>query len=131
MIEDIRGKDLDVQEGNFLRINLVGAGNVNTADDPVEGLLGYPEGRNFKFSNIRLKGGTLAEVTQVSAEKPLNGLTLENITGTCVKGISIQHISHVVLRDIKVTGIAGPLVLTNGVDGTGLDGAVPYNPPRR
>jgi polygalacturonase len=131
VIEDISGDDLDIQEGNFLRVNLVGAGNVNTADDPVEGLLGYPEGRNFKFSNIRVKGGTLAEATQISAEKPLDGLVLENISGVCAKGISLQHVTNAVLRDIKMTGFTGLQISTNAVNGSGFEGAVPYNPPRR
>ena len=81
--ENISGDDLDVTEGGFLRINLISAGNKNTADDPVEGPFGIPEGRNFTFSNIRIAGGTLADVTQISPEKPLEGLALENIRGAC------------------------------------------------
>ena len=131
VIESISGKDLDIQEGSFLRINLVGAGNTNTADEPVEGPLGYPEGRNFKFSNVRVKGGTLADISQIPAEKPLQGLMLENITGVCAKGITLQHVSNAILRDIQVTGASGPLLSTNGVNGTGLDLAVPYIPAAR
>ncbi len=131
-IENISGNDLDIAAGNFLRINLTSAGNSNTADDPVEGLLGYPEGRNFAFANIHVSGGTLADISQVSAEKPLEGIKLENITGVCAKGISMQHINHAILRNINVTGFSGPLVSTNAVTGTGLDGAAPYTaPPRR
>ncbi len=128
VIENIAGDDLDITAGNFLRVNLVSAGNTNTADDPVPGLLGYPEGRNFAFSNIRLSGGTVADVTAVSAEKPLTGLTLDHITGTCAKGITLQHVNRVDLRGINVTGFTGPLLATNAVTGTGLDSAVPYTP---
>jgi polygalacturonase len=131
VIENISADDLDITEGSFLRINLISSGNTNTADDPVEGLLGYPEGRNFSFANIRLAGGTLADISQVSAEKPLNNLTLENITGTCAKGIAMQHVNNAVLRRINVTGFAGPLVSTNAVTGTGLEGAAPYPAPAR
>ena len=60
--------DLDVLSGNFHRISLVSSGNSNTADDPVEGPLDIPEGRNFKFYNIRITAGTLADVTQISAK---------------------------------------------------------------
>jgi polygalacturonase len=131
VIEGISGEDLEVQEGSFLRINLVGAGNTNTTDDPVEGLLGYPEGRNFKFSNVRVQGGTLADVSQIAAEKPLEGLTLENITGICAKGITLQHVTNAILRNIQVTGAGGSLLSTNDVYGTGLDVAIPYTPPPR
>jgi hypothetical protein len=127
--ENIVGEDLDVSDGGFLRVNLMSAGNTNTADDPVAGPAGIPEGRNFKFSNIRVAGGTLADVTQMSAEKPLQGLVLENISGTCTKGISLQHVNNAVLSGIHVTGLTGPLLATNDVTGTGLESAEKYTPP--
>jgi hypothetical protein len=131
VIENISGDDLDVLEGGFLRINLVSSGNQNTADDPVEGLIGYPQGRNFSFSNVRVACTTLGDVTQVSAEKPLEGLVLENITGTCAKGIAMQQVRNAVLRGINVTGFTGPLIATQNVTGTGLEGAVEYVAPQR
>jgi len=127
--ENIVGEDLDVSAGSFLHINLISIGNANTVDDPVPGPLGIPEARNFSFSNIRVTGGTLADVTQISAEKPLQGLALENISGVCAKGISLQNVRNVVLRDIHVTGFTGPLVATNDVTGAGLESAEKYIPP--
>ncbi|MFM2295188.1 MAG: hypothetical protein RLZZ350_1601, partial [Verrucomicrobiota bacterium] len=50
VIENIFGDDLEVLGGGFLKINLVGAGNLNTADDPVPGHAGIPVGRNFHFA---------------------------------------------------------------------------------
>ena len=129
VIENISGDDLDVPAGGFLRVNLISSGNSNTADDPVEGLAGYPLGRNFRFSNVRVACTTLAEAGQISAEKPLEGLVLKNITGTCTKGISLQNVKDAVLRGIKVTGYTGPLLATNNVTGTGLAGAVAYVAP--
>ena len=129
--ENISGADLEVSEGGFLRVNLVSAGNMNTADDPVEGPLGYPEGKNFSFVNVKFNGGTLADVSQISAEKPLDGLKLENISGTCSKGIAMQHVRKAVLKNVKLTGFDGALVLTNDVSGTGLNGAERYQPASR
>jgi polygalacturonase/acetyl esterase/lipase len=129
VIENISANDLDVLAGGFLRINLISSGNSNTADDPLEGLAGYPLGRNFRFSNIRVACTTLADASQISAGKPLEGLILKNITGTCTKGISLQNIKNTVLSGIKVTGYTGPLLATNDVRGTGLAGAVAYVPP--
>ncbi len=129
VIESITGEDLEVSEGSFLRINLIGAGNVNTADDPVEGLPGYPQGRQLAFRNIHVSGGTLAEIVQISPEKPLDGLVLEKISGNCSKGISMQHINNATLREIHVTGVTGPLITTNAVNGIGLEAAAPYVPP--
>jgi hypothetical protein len=125
--EDITGDDLDILGGGFLRINLTTGGNTNTADDPVEGPLGYPSAKNLRFANIRLSNTTvLVEATQVSPEKPVAGLALTNITGTTAKGIALANITGAELRDIRVAGFAGPLLATANVQGTGLDGAVPF-----
>lgn len=123
--EDITGDDLEVLGGGFLRINLTTGGNTNTSDDPVGGLLGYPEARRLRFANVRLIHATvLVEAAQVAPEKPVDGLELTNITGTVAQGITLRHARNVVLRDIHVTGFAGPLLATDDVSGTGLDGAV-------
>jgi hypothetical protein len=145
--ENISGDDLEILGGDFLRINLTKGGNTSTADDPVEGLIGYPEARNFRFSNIRMNGGKALVVgTEVSALKPLHGLTLENVTGTH-HGITLANMSGVVLKNV-VAGVApakpaeptaagqpapGPVFGIVNVTGTGLEGAVaisaPIDPP--
>ena len=128
--EDISGDDLDILGGGFLRINLVSAGNTNTADDPVEGLVGIPSAKNMRFSNIRLNNAAvLADVSQVNPEKPVEGLSLTNITGTCQKGITLVNIKDAVLKDINITGFTGSLLSTNNVTGSGLEDAIPYTPP--
>ncbi|HTR43196.1 MAG TPA: glycosyl hydrolase family 28 protein, partial [Pseudomonadales bacterium] len=104
-IENISADDIDVLGGGFLRINLISAGNSNTVDDPVDGPDGFPQGRNFSFSNVRLAGATeLCEANKISPERPLDGLTLSNITGTCTKGISLANITNASLSGISVTG---------------------------
>ncbi len=121
VIENISGEDLDIPGGSFLRVNLIGAGNVNTADDPVPGPLGYPLGRNFYFKDIRVSCATLVDAVQISDQKPLNGFVLKDITGTCTKGISLQNMRNVKLSGIKVTGYKGSLLTTTNVQGSGLD----------
>jgi polygalacturonase len=121
IIENISGDDLDVLAGGFLRVNLISSGNKNTADDPVEGLAGYPLGRNFSFSNVRIAATTLADVSQISGEKPLEKLILENITGTCTKGINLANITNAVLHNIHVTGYEGPFLTQTNVQGVGLE----------
>ena len=128
--EAITGDDLDILAGGFLRINLTRGGNVNTADDPVEGLIGYPSAKNIAFSNVRLTNASvIVEATEVAPEKPVEGLSLTNISGTAAKGISMIHVKNAVLRDIKVTGLKGPLLAIDDVTGTGLDGAEKYVAP--
>jgi polygalacturonase len=116
VIENISGNDLDVLGGGFLRVNLAGAGNSNTEDDPVPGLAGYPQGKNFSFSNVRLTHATaLADVSKIAPERPLDGLTLSNITGTCSKGISLANVMDASLSNIHVRGYTGELLMQTNV----------------
>lgn len=120
--EDITGENLDISGGGFLRINLTVGGNTNTADDPVPGLIGYPEARNIRFTNIRLHDvASVVDGLQVSPEKPVAGLTLAAIAGTAKKGITLKHMTGVELRDLAITGFAGALLTTEHVTGTGLE----------
>ncbi|HVU33073.1 MAG TPA: glycosyl hydrolase family 28 protein [Opitutaceae bacterium] len=128
--EGITGTGLDVRGGSFLRINLTTAGNLNTVDDPVPGELGIPEARNLAFSNIRMRGGkVLVQATQTSPAKPIAGLSISDVTGTCQKGITLANVRDAILRGIQVTGFSGPLLATENVTGSGLDGAVPLELP--
>jgi polygalacturonase len=128
--EDIVGDDLDILAGGFLRINLTTGGNTNTADDPVEGLIGYPSARNLAFSHIRLNNASvIADCTLVAPEKPIENLTLADFTGTAIRGISMLHVKNAVLKNLNITGVTAPMLATDDVTGTGLDGAVKYTAP--
>ena len=130
--ENITGDDLDVLGGGFLRINLTVGGNTNTADDPVPGLIGYPEARNLSFANVRLHGAaSILDGAQISPEKPVDGLRLAKVSGTAAKGLTLIHARRVELSEIKVTVAAGPLLATADVTGTGLEGAEPYVSPAK
>ncbi len=121
-IDNILGDDLDVLGGGFLKINLVSAGNTNTADDPVEGDAGIPEGKNYSFSNIRLTNcPRLADARDISPKKPLVGFSLVNVTGICTNGISLANITDAKLKNINVTGYQGSLLMQTNVQGSGLD----------
>lgn len=124
-IEDIAASDLDVHTApkGFLRINLLNSGIQDP--EPVTGDEGFPRAKNLRFSNIRVDCGTLVDAGSVPPEKPIDGFTLENITGTCTKGIALANITNAVLRDIHVTGYQGDFLSTTNVQGAGLDGAVP------
>ncbi|HXT11849.1 MAG TPA: glycosyl hydrolase family 28 protein [Candidatus Angelobacter sp.] len=122
VIENISGRDLDILGGGFLKINLVSAGNTNTADDPVEGDAGIPLGRNFSFSNIRVMNGSrLVDARDISPQKPLAGFSLANVTGACTNGITLANIIGAKLKNIRVTGYQGPLLTQTNVQGRGLN----------
>ena len=122
--------DLDVLgPGGFLRINLTTGGNTNTADDPIAGLAGYPSARNLRFTNLRLDHvNALVEARQIAPEKPVEGLELRSVTGTCAAGMTLAHMTGVELSDIRVTGFTGPRLRTDQVSGRGLADAVALLP---
>ena len=87
--------------------------------------------RNFKFSDIRLHDcPQVADVTGVHSRKPLVGFALTNVTGNGAKGISLANIRDAELRDIRVTGLTGPLLSVFNVTGTGIEGASALAPPK-
>jgi polygalacturonase len=120
-IEDISASDLDVATapGGFLRLNLVGSGIKDA--EPVTGNEGIPRTRNFSFKDVKVNCGTLVDAGQTPPEKPVNGFSLVNVSGTCQKAITLANMTNVVLRDIRVTGYEGPFLTQTNVSGAGLD----------
>ncbi len=128
-IENIAVDDVDVENtrSGFLRIGMIGSGNASTPDDTVDGDVGIPQGRNFQFTNIRLHDiPALANVSETSPVKPIDGLSIMNVSGTCRKGMVLANVNNAAIGDINISGFSGALFSTLNVKGTGLDGAVPY-----
>ncbi|MDP9051829.1 MAG: glycoside hydrolase family 28 protein [Acidobacteriota bacterium] len=126
-VENVSVNDIDVSgmRQGFLRIQNISSG-ISDGEASVMGLPGIPSFRNFRFSNVRVTDvPTLVSATEMHPLKPLDGLTLTNITGTCAKGIALVNVKNAHLSGIKVTGFTGPLLSTAHVTGTGLTGAVP------
>jgi len=125
-VEDVSATDCDVSGmgQGFLQITNTATGKDDGVADVI-GEAGIPLFKNFRFSNIRVTDvPMLVDATRITPLKPLDGLTLENITGTCKKGMELAYVKNVHLEGIKVTGFAGPLLATAEVTGTGLTGAV-------
>jgi hypothetical protein len=130
-LENITGNDLEfgANTGGFLRFNLLASGIQD--EFPVPGLEGIPTAKNFRFTNIRVTDvPILVDGSSVHPDKPLDGLVLENISGTCKKGISLANAKHVVVKNITVTGFEGPLLSVANVTGLGLHGATTVDPPK-
>lgn len=130
-IEDIAADDLDVagMAGGFVRLNILNSGLQD--QDPVPGDEGIPTTRNFKFTNVRVQDcPVLVDGTGIHPNKPLDGFTLANVTGTAAKGILLANVRNASIRNIKVTGIAGPLIGIHNVTGKGLEGAAKIEGPQ-
>jgi polygalacturonase len=128
-IDDISGNDLTVQSATrgFLRINLLSSGIQDP--EPVPGDEGFVKASNFRFYNVKVsKCDILVDAASMPPDKPLDGLSLSDITGDCQRGLFLTNMKKVVLKNIEVTGFRGPLLRTMNVTGTGLEGAVPFVP---
>jgi polygalacturonase len=130
-IEDIACRNLDVSgtEGGFLRFNILGSGLQD--ENPVPGDEGIPTIRNFSFSDVRVNDvPVLVDGSAIHPNKPLQGFTLANISGTCKKGIALANIKNAKLKNINVTGYEGPLLSIYNVEGRGIDGAAKIDAPK-
>lgn len=126
-IVNVTGRNLTVESAGrgFLRLNLLGSGKHD--EEPVQGLDGVPQARDFRFSHIRVNDcPRLVEAWSVPEEKPLDGFVLSDVTGSCKKGLTLANMKNVTLEGIKVEGVEGPLIEMSNVEGTGLEGAVKW-----
>jgi polygalacturonase len=127
-IEDIVMRDLEVSgTGNgFLRLNFLDSGKQDQF--PVAGFDGIPTVRNFTFERIKVTDvPVLVEAVNIHPDKPLDGLTLKDITGTAGKGITLANIKNVTLKNVDVMIAEGPKLAINNVTGKGLEGAAPLS----
>ncbi|MGA1982656.1 MAG: glycoside hydrolase family 28 protein [Acidobacteriaceae bacterium] len=128
-VEDVSATDCDVSDmrQGFLQITNTSTGKDDGVADVV-GEAGIPLFKNFRFTNIRVTDvPMLVDATRMDPLKPLDGLTLTNITGTCKKGIELAYVKNVHLSGIKVTGFDGPLLAIADTTGTGLAGAAKFD----
>jgi polygalacturonase len=128
-MEDITGENLTINKSpTFIGIDLVSKGT--QASEPVPGdIEKWTLVRNLTFKNIKVNNVTNLVETQrsaagtgVSPDRPIDGLTLENITGTCTRsGITLTNVLNAHFSGINITGYNGPLMTLTNVTGTGLD----------
>jgi hypothetical protein len=123
-IENVSGENLDAHTKTFLRFNFVSSGNQDS--EPVPGDDGIPAVSDIHFANITTTAAALFDATHTSPDRPVQNVSLVNVTGQCRTGMVLCNISGIELRSINVTCDSGPLLSTSNVSGTGLMGAVPY-----
>ena len=123
-MENIIGENLTVLKSpTFIGMDLIKKGI--QATEPVMGdVEKWAFVHNLAFNHIRVTNVTeLVSAENVPAQRPVDGLTLTDITGTCAKGMTLANMTGVKLDGINVTGFAGPLLTIDNVKGEGLQGA--------
>ena len=131
-MDNITGENLTVEASpTFIGIDLMSKGI--QAAEPVTGdVEKWTKVSNITFKNIQVNNvRTLVETQHsntgegVAPERPIDGFTLTNITGTCQRGITLTNVLNANFSNIKVTGYNGPLMTLKNVTGNGLEGASP------
>jgi polygalacturonase len=121
-IENISGENLVVLKSpTFVGIDLKSKGI--QATDPVTGdTAKWPLVKNINFKNVRVQDvRELVAAQNIPAERPMDGFSLDNISGTCERGIKLANMTGVKFSKLQVSGYNGPLISTSNVQGTGLD----------
>ena len=119
--ENITGEHLLVHNSaTFLCIDLLKRGI--QASEPVPGdVEQWTQVRNVSFTGIRVHNvKKLVVASKIPPERPMQGFTLSDISGTCEQGITLAQAHDVALSQITVTGYQGALLSTENVKGTGL-----------
>lgn len=121
-LEDITAKHLVTGPAPLLEITT----DYRFNPDPqgVPGVDGLTRFRNIRITDVKVNSKNLLSIIGTAA-KPVDGIRISRVTGTCKEGSVIQHATGVILKDIRIDGIFGPGFFTNNVTGVGLEGAVP------
>ena len=121
-MEDLTFKNLIINNSpTMVGIDLMHKGI--QATDPVPGALEkWALVKHLSFEHIRVNHvAELVAGRDVPAERPLDGLTLADISGTCARGITLSNVTNADFSGLQITGISGPLITTTNVTGAGLD----------
>ncbi len=121
--ENISANNLKATTKIFVSLNPRDSGIVGI--DPLSGDASVPRARNISISNVVVNCGTLFDASHTLPLKPVDGLTISNITGSCRRGIAIANAVNLTLANLNLTGFSGPFLRTRNVTGVGIDDAVP------
>ena len=121
-VADVTADHLVVGPEPLLEIN----NNYSYNPDPqgVPGPAGLTQFQNIQIADVQINAKNLLTVSG-TPEKPVTGLQISRVTGTCQRGSLLENARSVTLTDIQLTGLTGPAYFTNNVQGAGLAGAVP------
>jgi polygalacturonase len=122
-IENITGTNLSIAPacGTFIGIDLVTKGI--EASEPVTGDDRWPRVKNIAFSNIKLDNvPIIVNGRNVAAERPIDGLSLTDISGSARQGLQLSNMTRVSLQRISAS-VPGTLLTLTNVQGDNLDEA--------
>jgi len=121
-IENLTGTNLFIHNSpTFIAINLLNKG-VQASDPVTNNVDKWTRLTNIRFDNVKVRNiGDLVLAQNIPAAKPVDGLTLNDISGTCGRAFRLANMTNVVLSDINVTGYRGAYITQTNVQGSGLE----------
>jgi hypothetical protein len=121
-LQDVTAEHLVVGLEPLLEIT--GNYGYNPDAQGIPGVAGLTQFSNIWISDVKINSKNLLTIDGM-AEKPVEGVEISGVTGTCQQASVIQNAKGVVLRDIHIEGISGPQYLTNNVSMSELEQAAP------
>jgi hypothetical protein len=125
-VEDVVAENLDVGPEPLLLLETTYKYTPDTHG--ILGLDGITCFRNITVKNVQFNGRKAVTV-RGDSEKPVDGLHLENIRGTCQDPWILSNAKNVNLWDIRLTGFKGSSLLLDNVKGTGFNDFSVSPPP--
>lgn len=113
------GWDVSAQIQHVIHFDLRNKGI--TATETVDGPDGIPDVKNLTFTNIKTEARRLLWVTSIAPEKPVQNLSISNVTGICPEPINISNINNLSLKNIDVTGVSGDFIKAQNVTGPNFE----------
>ena len=124
-VRDVQASNLTVTDAALLLIQTTYHSNPDSQGVP--GDAGLTSFGSIAISDVHADSKRLVTV-QATPERPVDGLALSNISGSCKEGFVICNAKAVVLKNIKLDGMKDAALYTQNAQGTGLEGAAPYVP---
>jgi polygalacturonase len=102
-VEDIDVEDVDIADCGLgaVRINFLTSGKHD--ENPVPGEAGIPRIANFRFRRMRLHDvPIMLEATEIDPAKPLEGLVIDDVTGTADVAMHLANVAKPRLSRIRL-----------------------------
>jgi hypothetical protein len=121
-VQDVAADHLVVGPEPLLEIS--GSYRANPDAQGVPGPDGITRFSDIRITDVKVSTKKLLTINGPT-ERPVEGVQLRQITGTCKQGSDIQNVRNLVLTDIQLDGFSGPRFFIKNVTGTGLEGTAP------
>ena len=59
------------------------------------------------MADVLVDTDVFVDAKSVAPEKPVEGLRISNVTGTCKSGITLNNVKGATFQNIQVTGVDG------------------------